>query len=322
MRLFSFLVVAFVAIGLLGPLSALSALPESDKTVEIKSISHSKDSAVQETISFKCDAPVVPKIFIIRGEKPRLVIDFPETIYLGKNSTALTDSLLASTIRVGLHQTPVKRTRVVIDLAKELAVQYASEYDAQNNTLTVTLTTDTLKPQSGNPPSLQSQSKKTQPIQDKATVQSPNAKTPVPVVAAKRTTKEAPPATVSGSKAAPVTPTILDISFDDSSSRGEMVLFRLNEFYPPTVSAIEKNSPRVLCDFKAMNVASDVKMDIKVKGKYIQRIHTSKQHSPERVHVVLDLSPNLDYDLQQVFFRNDNLFVLIVNELVSVQATK
>jgi hypothetical protein len=42
---------------------------------------------------------------------------------------------------------------------------------------------------------------------------------------------------------------------------------------------------------------------------------TDYQNGKDKIRVVLDLAQDRDYDLQQVFFKNDNLFVLIVNEL-------
>ncbi len=94
-----------------------------------------------------------------------------------------------------------------------------------------------------------------------------------------------------------------------------MVIFRLNDFYPPTVSAMEDETPRVLCDFMDIQLGADVKKVISAQGKYVERIRAARHENPDKVRVVLDLAPNRDYDLQQVFFKNDNLFVLIVNEL-------
>jgi hypothetical protein len=108
---------------------------------------------------------------------------------------------------------------------------------------------------------------------------------------------------------------LLEISFDDSSNRGEMVLFHLNDFYPPLVSAIEKDNPRVLCDFMNMQLGPAVQETIVANGRYVEQIHAAHHDNPSKVRVVLDLSPDRDYDLQQVFFKHDNLFVLIVNEL-------
>jgi hypothetical protein len=120
----------------------------------------------------------------------------------------------------------------------------------------------------------------------------------------------------------PGMPQLLEVSFDDSSNRGEMVLFHLNDFFPPTVSAIEKNNPRVLCDFPNMRLSGDVQKQIDAGGKYVESIRTAYHADKDMVRVVLDLSPDRDYDLQQVFFKNDNLFVLIVNELPTEKSAK
>ncbi len=210
-----------------------------------------------------------------------------------------------------MHQTPVKRTRVVVDLSKQTPVQYASEYSEQDNTLIVTLTPDTNEPRLSLAPNHQPETQNTQPTKEASLVSPVDEKAIPPVLPAKKVVDK--PA--GKSIATPVVPTILDISFDDSSSKGEMVLFHLNDFYPPTVSAIEKDVPRVLCDFSAMNLSPDVQETILTKGKYIKRVRTARHHNPDKVRVVLDLSPDRDYDLQQVFFKNDNLFVLIVSEL-------
>lgn len=287
MKWFSFVIVAFAGMNLLFPSVAFT---KPEKPVVIKSISHIKDSEVKETITFTLAASVSPKMFTLRGENPRLVIDFPESIYLGKNVISLTDGVLASTIRIGLHETPVERTRAVVDLSKERSVQYSSDYSEQNNTLTVIITADTTDAQVNVTPVSSDQPGR------------------VGVAAEKMTSS--------------LVPTILEISFDDSSNRGEMVLFHLDAFSPPTVSAIEKNSPRVLCDFMAMKLDPTVPKTIVANGKYIERIRTARHHDPKKVRVVLDLFPDRDYDLQQVFFRNDNLFVLIVNDLTANQAAQ
>lgn len=303
---------------LLGGLVSSTAFAEPEKAVRITSISHIKNSAVKETITFTLTAPVVPKIFTISGEKPRLVLDFPQSDYQGKNTIALPDSVMAAAIRIGFHQAPVSKTRVVVDLSKDIPVQYASEYFEQENSLVVTLTSETEKQQNSIifEPSLQSPPKAL-PSQEELTAR-PLDEKPVPPVFSDRKETEEPAAE---NDTASVVPTILEISFDDSSSKGEMALFRLNAFFPPTISAIEKSSPRVFCDFMATNIGPDVEKFISTKGKYIELIHTVRLHDPEMVRVIIELTSDRDYELQQVFFRNDNLFVLIVNEMAVAKLT-
>jgi hypothetical protein len=108
-------------------------------------------------------------------------------------------------------------------------------------------------------------------------------------------------------------PLLETITFDGKSPKGEMVMFKLNGFYPPDIHGIEKGIPRVFCDFKNTGLQDGNTKLIKTNGKHVKLIRIDKLKNPEKVRVVLDLEPKQSYDLQQVFFREDNLFVIIVN---------
>lgn len=103
------------------------------------------------------------------------------------------------------------------------------------------------------------------------------------------------------------------VKFDATSPKGEMVMFKLNGFHPPSVHGVEEGIPRVICDFNNTKLVDATKSLIKTDGKFVKVIRTSKTKKPEKVRVVIDLEPNRNYDLQQVFFKEDNLFVIIVN---------
>lgn len=108
-------------------------------------------------------------------------------------------------------------------------------------------------------------------------------------------------------------PQLESVKFDATSPKGEMVVFKLNGFHPPAVHGVEEGIPRVICDFNNTKLIGSIKNVIKTDGKFVKVIRTSKTKKPEKVRVVIDLEPNRSYDLQQVFFKEDNLFVLIVN---------
>ncbi|MEA2116513.1 MAG: AMIN domain-containing protein [Thermodesulfobacteriota bacterium] len=112
-----------------------------------------------------------------------------------------------------------------------------------------------------------------------------------------------------------VPPILSSVTFDNSTNRGEMVLFKLNDFHPPIVFGVEEGLPRVVCDFKGAVAAEDVPNVIKTDGKYVHTIRIGKEKTPKKVRVVLDLNSSINYDLQQVFFKDDNLFVIIINSL-------
>lgn len=297
-----------------------AAIAESAAQVSLESITFNSQSPTLENISFTLSGVVKPKIFTIPGDKPRLVLDFPETQYKGDSVIPLYNSNLAVRIRTGLHSKPTVKTRVVIDLIKGSPIHHTSKYLEQGSTLVVTLakqpTDEELRVPEGQPAGkAEVKPKENVAAEKQAPPEVDNTEPPAPVVTEKKNPLKPGEDSIENAALSAAVPQLLDITFDDSSNRGEMVLFHLNDFYPPTVSAIEKENPRVLCDFNNMNLADGVREDIVASGKFVKHIRAEKFKNPDKVRIVLDLSPDRDYDLQQVFFKNDNLFVLIVNEL-------
>ncbi|MBT8329678.1 MAG: AMIN domain-containing protein [Desulfofustis sp.] len=112
-----------------------------------------------------------------------------------------------------------------------------------------------------------------------------------------------------------IVPVLLDVSFEKSINDSETVLFRLNHFYPPLVFGIEKGEPRVVCDFFDAEIDEKISPVIEAGGQFVDRIIVTNESDPDKVRVELVLMPNRNYDLQQLFFKEDNLFVVIVKEL-------
>jgi len=164
--------------------------------------------------------------------------------------------------------------------------------------------------------------KKDKVAQAQKTSSQPEAAAPPapPAAAAKKAGEAAPDA---GKSETPEKPALLStvtgkpqieyIKFDDSSPKGEMVMFKLNGFHPPAIRGVEEGIPRVICDFNNTKLLQTIKGPIKTNGKFVKAIRATTTKKPEKVQVVIDLEPNKSYDLQQVFFKEDNLFVLIVN---------
>lgn len=138
------------------------------------------------------------------------------------------------------------------------------------------------------------------------------AKTP-PLAEASKADAKAEKAKAGGPAKGEEGPQLEYVKFDPNSPKGEMVLFKLNGFHPPAVHGVEEGIPRVVCDFNNTKLLDSGKNTIKANGKFVKMIRTSKTKKPEKVRVVIDLEPNRSYDLQQVFFKDDNLFVIIVN---------
>ena len=108
-------------------------------------------------------------------------------------------------------------------------------------------------------------------------------------------------------------PILKSVTFNKKDNRGEMVLFRLNTFQAPIVFGVEEGQPRVVCDFKNTVGGKDLPKSIKVNGKYIREVRIEKEEKAKKIRAILELTPNMSFDLQQVFFKKENLFVLIIN---------
>lgn len=300
-------------------LCPFSSLAEQKKSVTILSIAHQVESLNQENLVLDLSGKSHYTVFTLGGEKPRIVIDLVNTVYRGATVQQFESSRLAKGIRAAVHRFPELKTRVVVDLIETDPIYHSHEFKETNNQLTLVLTT------------VAPDSEKTPP--PVAKIEAPMKKKVDPVVheskkmMAKKEPKKQESTSdqktaelVTGSdRTLQMIAKLQKISFDDSSNRGEMVLFHLNDFYPPTVSAVEKGKPRVLCEFMDARLLPGVEEDLPVKGEFVDRIRTTAHSQPMKVEVVLELVPAKDYDLQQVFFKNDNLFVLIVNELQTDQ---
>lgn len=120
-------------------------------------------------------------------------------------------------------------------------------------------------------------------------------------------------------------PVLQSIEFDPKSNRGEMISFKLNGFNPPVVFGIEEDIPRIVCFFKNTTAGSELSDMIGTNGQYVKNIKIGKYTNPDNIRVVLELVPGNNYDLQQIFFKDDKIFMMIINKAgkqISTQSSK
>ncbi len=110
-------------------------------------------------------------------------------------------------------------------------------------------------------------------------------------------------------------PVINKVSFEKNSENKEMVFFHLNGFFPPMVFAADGKKLQVVCEFFDGTFDGQDQKTIRTMGEYITKVKIKTFDSPGKVRAVLDLSPKYNYDLKQVFFREDNVFVIIISNL-------
>ena len=292
----------------------LHSLPAAAAKQLLQDIRFESISSNEERIIFHLTGSEMPKFFPIRDGNPRLVFDFNDTGVSKRirNSVDINGKLVER-VRVGLHES---KTRVVFDLVPGRHVQTIQESDREHHLLTVIVHDARIKPSLRPAPSAVSSSKpveKREPPPVKPVV--PKIEPPSAVTAPlqeKTARSSKPAASFNGNST--VLSTVL---FDKNSNRGEMVMFRLNKFHPPVVFGLEENKPRVVCDFQDTVAGERLAETVPADGKFVRSIRIDSNAAEQKIRVVLDLMPNKSYDLQQVFFKNDNLFVLIINTLGS-----
>lgn len=302
----------------------------------------------EEIIHFQLSGDIKPRVFELPGEKPRIVFDFIETGYPAKKKRAIrTGGKLVKKIRVGLHEQPVAKTRVVIDLAssKEFIVEKA--FIPVTNILEVRISRkgekDQQKPEVA---ILKNQVKNEKKKEEKnitamAEKEPPadkqvETKTVIQEIQTKKVAashevvgkekQQGVPEVIPAESLVTIgkdthpeilgeAPMLINVSYEDTTNNKEMVLFKLNGFYPPVVFAIEEDEPRIVCDFLDAQLGENLKNVLNSGGKYINKVRVARHIDPKKVRVVIDLAAQNDYDLKQVFFKEDNLFVVIISSL-------
>jgi hypothetical protein len=367
--------IPFVFLMMLFGVATANSDGQPQKGPLLEEITHEAVADNTEKLIFKLSVTHSPKIFKIKGQKPRLVIDFFDTGYSARiRKITNADDHLIKSVRIGMHKDPPK-TRVVVDLRTEREYDYKVDSQEQDNTLTITFyfeskSTELVAEDQETVPAVESQEPQTIPVPVIESVPEDSVSPPVaqtaeqPVIppennvlssdeAAADVTdtqtvddqQDTEPAeemeiniksqqaeervnqiiaNIKDPEPIPADPILLDVTFESTANDSEMVLFKLNDFYPPIVFGIEKGNPRVVCDFLDTGLASDIQTVIQTNGIFVSKIRTARHPNPEKVRVVLDLVPDKNYDLQQVFFKEDNLFVIIISEFEkeSVNALK
>ncbi len=289
----------------------------------IEDINFEHSDSGEERITFKLNGTYIPKIFTLQGKQPRVVFDFKDTTAAKMiNNIINTNGELIKRIRVGIHKGDDPKTRVVLDLRPNKNINIRQDFNKKEHALVISVhyagaTKPVQEKKENRAKSAITTRVTTQPVQlqeKQEAVVAQIAKEPVEKLPVPKISKQ--PASVPVEKKSSIS-LLTSISFDDSSNRGEMVLFKLNEFHPPIVFGIEEGTPRVVCDFKNTVAAKNVPERLTTGGKYIQKIRIGKENKDNKVRVVLDLVPNYSYDLQQVFFKEENLFMIIINTLGS-----
>ena len=68
----------------------------------------------------------------------------------------------------------------------------------------------------------------------------------------------------------------------------------------------------MVCDFLGTGLADTVKTQHTVDGNYIKRIRVGIHRDPIKTRVVLDLASQHDYDVRQMYVKDQEIFILAI----------
>ena len=97
------------------------------------------------------------------------------------------------------------------------------------------------------------------------------------------------------------------------SHLSEKILFDLTGFHPPQTFTLNGNRPRLVCDFKNAQLGPGIKPRIPANGILIKDIRVAYHPGPAaKVRVVLDLLPDRAYEVEQIYYKQESRFYLIL----------
>lgn len=301
----------------------------------IEHISFAKEGNNRESVSFKLNGQHIPEMSALEGNgAPKLVFDFLNT----RHSPAIKGKInsqgnLINAIRTGMHSNPQK-TRVVVDLAAANGAGYdfSHEFLTKDNILKIIIF-QTREKNEKKTPLKSEQAHKTQtgvknkinePVPPPKASPSEAIKKEVASVNAGERGQEdeslPPPSSATSHPPEPQAPPVSSpaqteihtISFEHSPEMGDTIRMQVSNFHPPVIFGEEGPQPSIICDFQDAALDNSIKELLPLQGEYISQIRVKKDMPAHKARIILELIPNRSYDLKQVFYKEDGLFVLYI----------
>ncbi len=307
----------------------------------IEHISFAKEDNNRESVSFKLNGQYIPQMSALEGNgAPKLVFDFLNT----RHSPAIKGKInsqgnLINAIRTGMHTNPQK-TRVVVDLAAANGAGYdfSHEFLTKDNILKIIIF-QTPEKNGKKTPLKHEQAHKTQTgVKNKMNEPGSPPKAPPPEAIKKEVAsvnagengqkdESLPPPSSATSPPEPQAPPVSSpaqteihaISFEHSPEKGDTIRMQVSNFHPPVIFGAEGPQPSIICDFQDAALDNSIKELLSLQGEYISQIRVKKDMPAHKTRIILELIPNRSYDLKQVFYKEDGLFVLYIKAAETIK---
>jgi hypothetical protein len=91
------------------------------------------------------------------------------------------------------------------------------------------------------------------------------------------------------------------------------IIFELNGYYPPKTRVLDGDHPRLVCDFPNTRINGNIPRKMELTNGFIERIRIGIHEEPHpKVRVVMDFKPGRDYTVEQLFYKKENYYTLMV----------
>ena len=107
---------------------------------------------------------------------------------------------------------------------------------------------------------------------------------------------------------------VKNITFKREASGREKVLIEFNRFNAPRIFGIAGANPRVVIDVANVSSAGRGLTRIRAGGKLVRQIRTALDRTTSAMRIVIDVEPNLGYDVDQTYYKAENIYAVEISE--------
>ena len=102
-----------------------------------------------------------------------------------------------------------------------------------------------------------------------------------------------------------------DMNFVKEENGAERICFSLSRFCIPEISSIPGKKPRIVIDVKGVPKWYG-KPRIQVNGNQIEQVRIHLHKAEEKLRIVLDLNPSLDFMVEPRYYEAERLYCVYV----------
>ncbi len=106
---------------------------------------------------------------------------------------------------------------------------------------------------------------------------------------------------------------VRNITFKKEASGRERVLIEFNRFSAPRIFGIDGANPRVVIDVDNVSSAGRGLARIRADGKLVRQIRTALDRTTNSMRIVIDVEPNLNYDVDQTYYKAENIYAVEIS---------